>query len=105
MSEDLKPRSQATLASNARSIIELAEQTILILGPNDHDQAEADVVRLQLSRFKVWAGTSGAHRDRGHRSLEHRLRDAVDLRRQIDNLLTELRATFQKGNLRRSSQE
>ncbi|KXH35492.1 hypothetical protein CSAL01_01573 [Colletotrichum salicis] len=50
-------------------------------------------LRKERARFEVWAGNVRAHRtDRS--SLEYRLRDTSDLRRQVWGLLTELLKTF-----------
>ncbi|KAI1130826.1 hypothetical protein F5Y10DRAFT_103409 [Nemania abortiva] len=44
----------------------------------------------QLARFKLWAGSLGAHRKAGRRSLDHRLRDASSIREHVLNLLGQL---------------
>ncbi|KAK1777271.1 hypothetical protein QBC45DRAFT_417134 [Copromyces sp. CBS 386.78] len=43
-----------------------------------------------LSRFKVWAGSIGAHRPSGTKSLEYKLRDASLIRDHIVSLLKDL---------------
>lgn len=43
-----------------------------------------------LARFKLWAGSLGAHRTSGARSLEYRLRDASSIRKHLISLLQEL---------------
>ncbi|KAI1735318.1 hypothetical protein F4680DRAFT_307303 [Xylaria scruposa] len=48
----------------------------------------------QLARFKLWAGSLGAHRRSGRRSLDHRLRDASSIRRHVVMLLDQLRETI-----------
>ncbi|KAI0454723.1 hypothetical protein F5B21DRAFT_524327 [Xylaria acuta] len=39
----------------------------------------------QLARFKLWAGSLGADRKSGHRSLDYRLRDASSIRKHVIN--------------------
>lgn len=48
-------------------------------------------VESHLSRFKLWAGSLGAHRISGTRSLEYRLRDASSIRKHLTSLLEDLR--------------
>ncbi|KAK3493374.1 hypothetical protein B0T13DRAFT_50138 [Neurospora crassa] len=43
-----------------------------------------------LSRFKLWAGSLGAHRPSGTKSLEYKLRDASLIRNHILSLLRDL---------------
>jgi hypothetical protein len=51
----------------------------------------------QLARFKLWAGSLGAHRKSGGRSLEYRLRDASSVRQHITNLLEQLNKAIEDG--------
>ncbi|KAI3331719.1 hypothetical protein HD806DRAFT_478108 [Xylariaceae sp. AK1471] len=44
----------------------------------------------QLARLKLWAGSLGAHRESGSRSLDYRLRDASSIRKHIILLLEQL---------------
>ncbi|KAJ2988699.1 hypothetical protein NUW58_g961 [Xylaria curta] len=44
----------------------------------------------QLARFKLWAGSLGAHYKSGRRSLEYRLRDASPIRQHVIKLLEQL---------------
>ncbi|KAF5710471.1 zinc finger transcription factor ace1 [Fusarium globosum] len=46
-------------------------------------------MRNELSRFKVWSGNIGAHK-KGRSSLDHRLRDASNIRNQVVELLEDL---------------
>lgn len=51
-----------------------------------------DTARFQthLARFKLWAGSMGAHCVLGTRSLEYRLRDASSMRKHVLSLLEDL---------------
>ncbi|KAK4183036.1 hypothetical protein QBC35DRAFT_394743 [Podospora australis] len=56
------------------------------ISPSDADN--------HLSIFKIWAGNIGAHRT-GRSSLEHKLRDASNIRKQVINLLGDLAESVQ----------
>ncbi|EWY95075.1 hypothetical protein FOYG_04198 [Fusarium oxysporum NRRL 32931] len=62
---------------------------------DDDTQSNISLVKLQneLSRFKVWSGNIGAHR-KGRSSLDHRLRDASNIRNQVVELLEDLRESL-----------
>ncbi|KAI3581972.1 hypothetical protein IWW34DRAFT_354855 [Fusarium oxysporum f. sp. albedinis] len=64
--------------------------------PDEGTQSDISLVKLQneLSRFKVWSGNIGAHR-KGRSSLDHRLRDASNIRAQVVELLEDLRESLQ----------
>ncbi|KAI1034468.1 hypothetical protein LB504_004494 [Fusarium proliferatum] len=55
-------------------------------------QSDISLLKLQneLSRFKVWSGNIGAHKT-GRSSLDHRLRDASNIRDQVVELLEDLK--------------
>lgn len=55
------------------------------------DQPSQSLGQSYLARFKLWAGTLGAHRASGTRSLEYRLRDASSIREHLLSLLQELK--------------
>lgn len=55
------------------------------------DQPSQSLGQSYLARFKLWAGTLGAHRTSGTRSLEYRLRDASSIREHLISLLQELK--------------
>lgn len=55
------------------------------------DQPSQSLVQSYLARFKLWAGSLGAHRTSGSRSLEYRLRDASSIRKHLLSLLKELK--------------
>lgn len=68
--------------------------------PDEGTQSDISLVKLQneLSRFKIWSGNIGAHR-KGRSSLDHRLRDASNIRDQVVELLEDLRESLQDGEL------
>lgn len=55
------------------------------------DEQSQCSVHSYLARFKLWAGSLGAHRTSGGRSLEYRLRDASSIRKQLISLLQDLK--------------
>ncbi|KAF4498433.1 Zinc finger transcription factor ace1 [Fusarium agapanthi] len=57
--------------------------------------SEISLLKLknELSRFKVWSGNIGAHQ-KGRSSLDHRLRDASNIRDQVAELLEDLRESL-----------
>lgn len=59
--------------------------------------AKAADVRSNLTRFKLWAGSIGAHRPYGHRSLEHRLSGASMIRGHVVTLLEDMCEHLQEG--------
>lgn len=61
------------------------------------DPANAKTLRLHLSRFKLWAGSVGAHRPSGHRSLEYRLSGALIIRNHVVNLLGDICKYLHEG--------
>ncbi|KAI3322270.1 hypothetical protein HD806DRAFT_144170 [Xylariaceae sp. AK1471] len=60
-------------------------------------QVQLSSVQDELSRFKVWAGSIGAHRT-GRSSLEYRLRDASHIKSQVLRLLENLSELLQDAN-------
>ncbi|TGJ81112.1 hypothetical protein E0Z10_g7669 [Xylaria hypoxylon] len=54
------------------------------------DEARCSKATFQLTRFKLWAGSIGAHRQSGHRSLDYLLRDASFIREYVIKLLEQL---------------
>ncbi|VTT55264.1 unnamed protein product [Fusarium fujikuroi] len=62
-----------------------------------HEGTDSDISLLklqnELSRFKVWSGNIGAHK-KGRSSLDHRLRDASNIRDQVVELLEDLRESL-----------
>lgn len=68
--------------------------------PEKGTQSDISLLKLQneLSRFKVWSGNIGAHK-KGRSSLDHRLRDASNIRDQVLELLEDLRESLKDGRL------
>jgi hypothetical protein len=55
-------------------------------------------LRNDVGRFKVWAKNSGAHRkETNAMSLDHRLREASDVKNMVIKLLGDLKAALQDG--------
>ncbi|CAM1503062.1 Fc.00g078380.m01.CDS01 [Cosmosporella sp. VM-42] len=63
------------------------------------DRKHASRAASSLAKFKVWAGSIGAHRPSGGRSLEYRLRDASFIREHVVSLLIDLGASIDEGKL------
>ncbi|KAI0100520.1 hypothetical protein GGR51DRAFT_532333 [Nemania sp. FL0031] len=74
----------ATLVAENIGLIE-AFATALAL-----DEVRYSKIIYQLERFKLWAGSIGAHRKSGLRSLDQRLRDSTAVREHILTLLKQL---------------
>lgn len=55
------------------------------------------ILRTYLARFKLWAGSMGAHRVSGTRSLEYRLRDASSIREHVLSLLEDLESIISES--------
>jgi hypothetical protein len=65
---------------------------------HEQDQFHQSVLRDNLDRFKLWAGSLGAfHSSSDPRSLEHRLRKAPQVKSRVHDLLAAL-----SGSLRES---
>ncbi|TEA17658.1 hypothetical protein C8034_v011829 [Colletotrichum sidae] len=56
----------------------------------------ASNIHDELGCFKVWAGSSGAHRT-GRASLEHRLRDASHIRNRVIELIGDLQQSLDEA--------
>ncbi|KAI0435610.1 hypothetical protein F4803DRAFT_300804 [Xylaria telfairii] len=54
------------------------------------DEDHYPALASQFARFKLWAGSLGAHRKSGRRSLDYRLRDASSIRKHVIMLLDRL---------------
>ncbi|KAF4963442.1 hypothetical protein FSARC_8539 [Fusarium sarcochroum] len=63
------------------------------LHADDADDVSLLGLKNELSRFKVWSGNIGAHR-KGRSSLDHRLRDASNIRDQVIQLLQDLQESL-----------
>ncbi|KAL1636600.1 hypothetical protein SLS56_001185 [Neofusicoccum ribis] len=55
----------------------------------DSGQVELSEVTDELGRFRIWAGSIGAHR-KGRSSLDYRLRDASHIKKKVQTLLEDL---------------
>ncbi|OAA36708.1 transcription factor Cys6 [Beauveria brongniartii RCEF 3172] len=56
----------------------------------EHDTVHRSLAISHAAKFKLWAGSLGAHRSSGSRSLMYRLRDASFIRNHILSLLQDL---------------
>lgn len=65
-------------------------QQLLTSFTDGSTSAGATAVESSLVRFKLWAGSLGAHRASGSRSLQYRLRDASSVRTLVVSLLEDL---------------
>ena len=61
------------------------------------DQTQTSTATSHQARFKLWAGSLGAHRPSGYRSLEYRLRDASFIRNHVASLLRDLSNSINDG--------
>lgn len=80
----LQMASISNLVLTALAAFQRLESLIKVEVPSS-----AQSVRSNLSRFKIWAGSLGAHRPYGHRSLEYRLSGAAVIRNHVVALLQE----------------
>ena len=88
-----------TLSTSALAVQNLFDTCIRIVPefqceaqPDDSTNPESDLqetLRDAHSRFKVWCGSLGVFQ-RGHASLEWRLREASQIRTQIVDLLEQM---------------
>lgn len=60
------------------------------------DQVQPCEITEELGRFRIWAGSMGAHR-RGRSSLDYRLRDASHIRDKVQALLEDLIDSIQRS--------
>lgn len=94
--------SEANFGSEMSSISKLVS-TALAKFESLEQFAEANVpdqatgVRSNLTRFKLWAGSVGAHRSYGHRSLEYRLSGTSIIRDHVATLLDDVCKHLQEG--------
>jgi hypothetical protein len=54
------------------------------------------IFRDDVGRFEVWTANSGAHRD-DRLSLDHRLRESVNLKEMVIDMLEDLNSALQEG--------
>ncbi|KAH6616215.1 hypothetical protein B0J18DRAFT_373659, partial [Chaetomium sp. MPI-SDFR-AT-0129] len=81
----------ATIVSYALSSFEA------LLSALDDTLAERAAAVSHLARFKLWAGSLGAHRPSGSRSLAYRLRDASTIKNHVVSLLQGLFESVDEG--------
>ncbi|KAK4145085.1 uncharacterized protein C8A04DRAFT_27082 [Dichotomopilus funicola] len=81
----------ATIVSYALSSFEA------LLSALDDTLAERAAAVSRLARFKLWAGSLGAHRPSGSRSLAYRLRDASTIKNHVVSLLQGLCESVDEG--------
>lgn len=84
----------ATIVSYALSSFEE------LLSALDDTLAERAAAVSHLARFKLWAGSLGAHRPSGSRSLAYRLRDASTIKNHVVSLLQGLFESVDEGKPR-----
>ena len=63
----------------------------------EHLKETQETLHNLLERFKLWAANCGAHRV-GRMSLDHRLREAMDVHRQVVKLLRDLEDALKEGD-------
>lgn len=68
-----------------------------LISTGDTSLADRATAASHFARFKLWAGSLGAHRASGGRSLEYRLRDASTIKGQIVSLLQDLNVSVAQG--------
>lgn len=61
------------------------------------DTGQGTNAKSHFARFKLWAGSVGAHRVSGMRSLTYRLRDASTIRTQVISLLEDVKRHINEG--------
>lgn len=88
----LKMSSISKLVSTALATFESLERIA-----KAHGHAQAESLRSNLTRFKLWAGSVGAHRPYGHRSLEYRLSGTSIIRGHVVKLLEDVCEHLQEG--------
>lgn len=59
--------------------------------------SSAKTLRWHLSRFKLWAGGTGAYRPYGHGSLEYHLSGALTIRDHVVALLMDMTSHLEEG--------
>lgn len=101
-SRSLRSFLEAKIGFDMSSISELVSTALATFESLEH-VAEARApdgaasVRSNLTRFKLWAGSVGAHRPYGHRSLEYRLSGTSMIRGHVVTLLDDMCRHLQEG--------
>jgi hypothetical protein len=81
--------SASGISASVRNALRSLEELIAAGGLSPAQESTAS---SHLARFRLWAGSLGAYRSYGSRSLQYRLRDAPTIRRHIISLLQDLNA-------------
>lgn len=69
----------------------------LVSNLKDSSGPHTSAANSNLARFKLWSANLGAHRAKGTRSLEYKLRDALSLRKHVVSLLNGLWGAVEEG--------
>lgn len=87
-----------SIASRYGVCIRSFERLCNLVTLDDEFPTQISLLALQdeLGRFRVWAGNVGAHRE-GRISLDHRLREASQIHKQVTELLSDLGRALQEG--------
>lgn len=90
-------RRSTPIAAGFEDCLQLFEQLVSAMEADSTTWKPAEVVPLkdEFSRLRAWGNDTGA----SSRSLDHALRKASKLQRQVSDLLDELRDNTQKGKL------
>lgn len=92
--------NSASIAGHCRDCVEGFQKLKSILDEQDSGAftIKSSEVADELSRFQIWAGNLGAQQPRSlESSLEHRVRDAPKLKKQIVELLGDLEEALLDG--------
>lgn len=87
-----------SIASRYGVCIRSFERLCNLVALDDEFSTQISLLALQdeFGRFRVWAGNVGAHRE-GKISLDHRLREASQIQKQVTELLGDLDRALQEG--------
>ena len=93
--------SIATRVNECLQAFKAVLQHVKSLADQDANTVQDDF-NDELGRFRVWAGNIGAHRT-GQSSLDHRLRDATELKDTVLRYLKDLIEVLERGRSRSPS--
>jgi len=86
----------AVISSSFRMCVDSFRRLFDSLEESDSGENFVSRLRDETGRFRIWAENAGAHRT-GRVSLDHRLREASNVKRTILDLLVALDEDLQKG--------
>ncbi|KAF8243837.1 hypothetical protein K440DRAFT_497530, partial [Wilcoxina mikolae CBS 423.85] len=86
----------ADISSSFRMCVQSFRRLFSLLEESESGENFASRLRDETGRFRIWAENAGAHRT-GRVSLDHRLREASNMKRMIIDLLEALDEDLQKG--------